>query len=139
MSAGFEDVVAELEAADRFVLCTHEHPDGDALGSLAAMQLALTDLGKDAVSYMAADEFPLSYEYRFLELQRLVTEPPEDLDRRTVVFLDCGNIDRNPADASAATTSSKPSLMPRRRAAAARAGRRAPRCRRRRRSAAACA
>ena len=38
------------------------------------------------------------YEYRFLELRRLVTEPPADLAERTIVFLDCGNIDRNPAD-----------------------------------------
>ena len=28
----------------------------------------------------------------------LVTEPPADLEERTIVFLDCGNIDRNPAD-----------------------------------------
>jgi phosphoesterase RecJ-like protein len=94
-----DPVVAELQAADRFVLCTHEHPDGDALGSLAAMQLMLAALGKDAVSYMAADEFPLPYEYRFITLDRLVTEPPADLAERTIVFLDCGNIDRNPADA----------------------------------------
>jgi phosphoesterase RecJ-like protein len=93
-----DDVVRELKAADRFILCTHEHPDGDALGSLAAMQHALTALGKDAVSFMAADEFPLPYEYRFLKLERLVTVPPEDLESRTIVFLDCGNIDRNPAD-----------------------------------------
>jgi phosphoesterase RecJ-like protein len=48
---------------------------------------------------MSADEFPLPYEYRFLKLDRLVTVPPADLDERTIVFLDCGNIDRNPADA----------------------------------------
>ncbi len=94
-----QDVVAALREADRFVLCTHEHPDGDALGSLAAVQHALTAMGKDAVSYMAAEEFPLPYEYRFLVLDRLVTDPPADLEQRTVVFLDCGNIDRNPADA----------------------------------------
>ena len=91
-------VVRELQAADRLILCTHEHPDGDALGSLAAMQLALTSLGKDAVSFMAEDEFPLPYEYRFLEITRLVTFPPADFADRTVVFLDCGNIDRTPAD-----------------------------------------
>jgi phosphoesterase RecJ-like protein len=95
---GFDDVVAELTGADRFILCTHEHPDGDALGSLTAMQHALTALGKDVVSFMSQDEFPLPYEYRFLELDRLVTVPPDDLDERTIVFLDCGNIDRNPAD-----------------------------------------
>jgi phosphoesterase RecJ-like protein len=92
-------VVRELMGADRFIICTHEHPDGDALGSLVAMQHALTWLGKDAVSFMAAEEFPLPYEYRFLQLQRLVTEPPADLEERTIVFLDCGNIDRNPAEA----------------------------------------
>jgi phosphoesterase RecJ-like protein len=95
---GFRDVIAALRGADRFVLCTHEHPDGDALGSLAAMQHALTAMGKDALSFMAADEFPLPYEYRFLRLDGVVSVPPADLDERTIVFLDCGNIDRNPAD-----------------------------------------
>jgi phosphoesterase RecJ-like protein len=47
---------------------------------------------------MAPDEFPLPYEYRFIQIENLVTEPPPDLDERTIVFLDCGNIDRNPAD-----------------------------------------
>lgn len=95
--ATLAEVVAELQGAERFVLCTHERPDGDALGSLAAAQHALSSLGKDAVSFMSPDELPLPYEYRFLVLDRLVTEPPPDVDRRTVVFLDCGNIDRNPA------------------------------------------
>ena len=58
------------------MLTTHEHPDGDALGSLAAMQQVLSALGKDSVSFMAADEFPLPYEYRFLELPKLVTWCP---------------------------------------------------------------
>jgi len=48
---------------------------------------------------MAADEFPLPYEYRFFDLEGLSTVPPTDLMSRTIVFLDCGNIDRNPADA----------------------------------------
>ena len=58
----------------------------------------LAALGKDAVAYMAPGEFPLPYEYRFIQVENLVTEPPADLDGRTIVFLDCGNIDRNPAD-----------------------------------------
>jgi len=94
-----EQVLAEIRRAERFVLATHEHPDGDALGSLAGMQLVLEELGKDAVSFMAPDEFPLPYEYRFIELPHMVTEPPADLGERTIIFLDCGNIDRNPADA----------------------------------------
>jgi bifunctional oligoribonuclease and PAP phosphatase NrnA len=94
-----EHVLAAIRDAERFVLCTHEHPDGDALGSLVAMALVLDALDKDVVCFVAAEEFPLPYEYRFLRLSHLVTELPEDLDRRTVIFLDCGNIDRNPADA----------------------------------------
>jgi phosphoesterase RecJ-like protein len=92
-------VLDELREGERFVLTTHERPDGDALGSLAAMQQVLCALGKDAVSYMAADEFPLPYEYRFIELPQLVTEVPGDVEDRTVVFLDCGNIERNSAEA----------------------------------------
>ena len=92
-------VIEALRTGERFVLSTHEHPDGDALGSLAAMQQVLCAMGKDAVSYLSAAEFPLPYEYRFLEVPRLVTEPPDDLVERTVVFLDCGNIDRNSAEA----------------------------------------
>jgi bifunctional oligoribonuclease and PAP phosphatase NrnA len=93
-----ELVLEELRGAERFLLATHENPDGDALGSLAAMQLVLAALRKDAVVYMAADEFPLPYEYTFLQVENLVSEPPADLEQRTIVFLDCGNIDRNPAD-----------------------------------------
>ena len=44
-----ELVLDELRDGERFVLTTHEHPDGDALGSLAAMQQVLCALGKDAV------------------------------------------------------------------------------------------
>ena len=91
--------VDELRGAEKLILCTHEHPDGDALGSLLAMTRALELVGKDAIAFMAADEFPLPYEYGFLELHNLVTAMPGDIDERTVVFLDCGNIDRNPADA----------------------------------------
>jgi len=97
-SSSLHQTVSALHGADKFILCTHENPDGDALGSLAAMHHALVALGKDCVSFMAPGEFPLPYEYRFLVLDRLVTEPPADLEERTVVFLDCGNIDRNPAD-----------------------------------------
>jgi phosphoesterase RecJ-like protein len=98
-AASRTQVLDALRDGECFVITTHEHPDGDALGSLAAMQHVLCGLGKDAVSFLSADEFPLPYEYRFLVLPQLVSEVPEDLDRRTVVFLDCGNIDRNPADA----------------------------------------
>jgi bifunctional oligoribonuclease and PAP phosphatase NrnA len=91
-------VLRAIGEADKFLLTTHERPDGDAVGSLAAMQQVLAALGKDALAFLPADEFPLPYEYRFIRLEGLVTEPPDDLAERVLVFLDCGNIDRTPAD-----------------------------------------
>jgi len=41
-------VVEVLRSADRFLVTSHENPDGDALGSLLAMHLALAELGKVA-------------------------------------------------------------------------------------------
>jgi len=89
-------VLDELRSADRFLLTTHENPDGDALGSLLALHGVLGQLGKDSVMYLAAKEFPLPLEYRFLQLEEVFHEPPADVVDRTLVFLDCGNIDRTP-------------------------------------------
>jgi bifunctional oligoribonuclease and PAP phosphatase NrnA len=94
-----QQVLDEIRTADKFVLLTHEHPDGDALGSLVAMHRILCALGKDSVMFMAADEFPLPHEYRFFRFDGLESHPPKDLEERTIVFLDCGNIDRNPIEA----------------------------------------
>ena len=93
-----EQVVTEIREGDRFLLTTHENPDGDALGSLLAMHNILRALGKDSVMFLAAKEFPLPVEYRFLPLEEVFHEPPADMTDRTVIFLDCGNIDRMPVD-----------------------------------------
>ena len=90
--------MAELRAADKLLLTTHENPDGDALGSLLAMHDILTQLGKDSLMYMSPDEFPLPWEYRGLHFDQLVGAPPGDVTERTIVFLDCGNIDRVPVE-----------------------------------------
>ncbi len=91
-----DQVLAAIAAAERFCLSTHEKPDGNAVGSLAGMQHVLAALGKDAIAFMPAEEFPLPYEYRFIQLEGLQTELPSDLGERTLIFLDCGNIDRSP-------------------------------------------
>ena len=89
-------VLEEIRSAEHFLLITHEHPDGDALGSLLGMHGVLTALGKDALMFMAPDELPLPPEYRWLDVSAMVSAVPDDLDARVVIFLDCGNIDRNP-------------------------------------------
>jgi len=97
-SSDLERVGAELRGRERFLLTAHEGPDGDALGSLLGMHHLLTQLGKDSVMFLAAKEFPLPVEYRFLPLEEVFHEPPADMADRTIVFLDCGNIDRMPVD-----------------------------------------
>jgi bifunctional oligoribonuclease and PAP phosphatase NrnA len=85
------DAVAEaIRSHDRFVVTTHENPDGDALGSILAMKLALEQLGKDAVMYLFG-EVPLPHEYGFMELERIRRVPPEDAAGRVVLALDCAN------------------------------------------------
>jgi len=97
-TAGLQQVAEEIRGRRRFLLTAHEGPDGDALGSLLGMHHLLTQLGKDSVMFMAAKEFPLPVEYRFLPLEEVFHEAPADMADRTVVFLDCGNVDRMPVE-----------------------------------------
>jgi phosphoesterase RecJ-like protein len=93
-----ELVLERIREDTRFVLATHESVDGDALGSLVGMQGLLSALGKDSLMFMAPSELPLPEEYRWFELDHLIEVAPPDIAERTVVFLDCGNIDRNSAE-----------------------------------------
>jgi phosphoesterase RecJ-like protein len=87
----------ELRGAEKLIVITHENPDGDALGSLIATQGILSAIGKDCLMFIGERDLPLPQEYAFFALANLVTEPPSDLADRTLVFLDCGNLQRNPA------------------------------------------
>src|SRR5215210_4236263 len=86
-------VVAALRAHDRFLVTTHENPDGDALGSLLAMKVALDQLGKDPVMYLAGP-VPLPQEYAFMPLADLQRDLPEDAASRVLVAVDCANESR---------------------------------------------
>jgi bifunctional oligoribonuclease and PAP phosphatase NrnA len=91
-----DELVDELRRSDKLLLTTHENPDGDALGSLLGMHLVLQQLGKDSVMFLAANQFPLPYEYQRMQLGAVRHELPDDVNERTIVFLDCGNVDRTP-------------------------------------------
>jgi phosphoesterase RecJ-like protein len=98
VGTALERVAAEIRGRERFLLTAHEGPDGDALGSLLGMHRLLAQLGKDSVMFLAAKEFPLPIEYRFLPLEEVFHEAPADMADRAVVFLDCGNVDRMPVE-----------------------------------------
>src|SRR3989440_3664337 len=82
-----------LRQHDRFLVVTHENPDGDALGSLLAATLALRQLGKDVVMYHAG-ETPLPREYAFMPFAELARERPVDASERVLLAVDCAKEDR---------------------------------------------
>jgi len=86
-------VADALRSNDRFLLVTHENPDGDALGSLLATKLALDAMGKDSEMYLYGDA-PLPREYGFMALDSLRRELPDDTGERVLVALDCANESR---------------------------------------------
>src|SRR6266581_2701178 len=88
-------VADTLRSHDRFLIVTHENPDGDALGSL----LALNSLGKDSEMYLYGDA-PLPREYGFMPLDGLRRAVPPDAGERVLVALDCANEQRLGPDQS---------------------------------------
>ncbi|HEY3920815.1 MAG TPA: bifunctional oligoribonuclease/PAP phosphatase NrnA [Gaiellaceae bacterium] len=83
-------VVAALRENERFVVVTHENPDGDALGSMLGATLGLRELGKDVVMYLAGDA-PLPGEFGFLPLDEIRRELPVDTEERVLLAVDCAN------------------------------------------------
>src|SRR6059058_80960 len=97
---GTDDLGAVAEAIrsnDRFVITTHENPDGDALGSLLGAAYGLRSLGKDVVLYLSGSA-PMPAEYRFLELDEIRRDLPDDLGERVLLAVDCANPRRISAD-----------------------------------------
>jgi phosphoesterase RecJ-like protein len=86
-------IAAALREHDRFLVVTHENPDGDALGSLLGTTLALRQLGKDVEMYLAGDT-PLPREYAFMPLDGLLRELPDDIEARVLVAVDCAKAER---------------------------------------------
>ena len=94
-SSDIDAVVEALRAGDRFVVTSHDNPDGDALGSLFATHLALSSLGKDSVMVLGGEQ-PLPGEFGFLRLeeQGLLRAAPDDVSDRVLVAVDCAQESR---------------------------------------------
>jgi phosphoesterase RecJ-like protein len=88
-----DEVAEAIRSHDRFLVTTHENPDGDALGSLLAAKLALEALGKDVVMYLSG-ETPLPREYAWMPLDNLRRSVPADAADRVLLALDCANESR---------------------------------------------
>jgi phosphoesterase RecJ-like protein len=99
MTSEVEKVARAIEAHERFLVTTHENPDGDALGSLLATRLTLDALAKDAEMYLAGT-LPVPNEYRFMPLENVVRGSAPALDGRVLVAVDCANQSRLGPDAA---------------------------------------
>ena len=79
-----------LDHANRIVIASHVRPDGDAVGSLIALGLALQDAGK-MVQMVLADGVPSSFKH--LEGSELVVKEPSG-GHDTFVTVDCADFKR---------------------------------------------
>ena len=88
----FAAVVEAIRDGGRFLLVTHENPDGDALGSILATKLALDRLDKDAIMYLGGDSsIPQEFDFMSLEAAR---ELPGDAAERILFAVDCASAQR---------------------------------------------
>ena len=85
-------IIHQLKNSRSVLLATHTNPDGDAIGSLTAMGLALATLGKNILLY---NESPIPAVYRFLPSVDQVANHIGNIEQYdTAVILDCGDLQR---------------------------------------------
>lgn len=83
-----DNILEEINKAEKIVIITHENPDGDAIGSSLAMKLALKQLGKDAD--VIIPEFPRTFE--FLPGIEEVQKESEIEKYDLAIALDCASV-----------------------------------------------
>jgi phosphoesterase RecJ-like protein len=79
-----------LEKAKNIVIASHVRPDGDAIGSLLGLGLALRDAGK-SVQMVLADGAPASFKH--LEGSELILKTPNG-EHDTFITVDCADFKR---------------------------------------------
>lgn len=87
-----------------FVITSHVNPEGDAIGSVIAMGLALEGLGKRVCMVM---QDPLPVIYRFLPAADRVRRPPVGEEFDTAIVVDCEGIGRVGTAAEAVRSASR--------------------------------
>jgi bifunctional oligoribonuclease and PAP phosphatase NrnA len=87
----FQPVVDFLGRHDRFIITSHETPDGDAIGSECAMARALAQLGRTVLVFNAD---PTPRKFRFVDPDNVVQvlegrrQLPRDLESWALLMLD---------------------------------------------------
>jgi phosphoesterase RecJ-like protein len=86
------ELVERITQGKRFVIASHQRPDGDAIGSAMAMALALRGLGKEAT--VVTDAIPAVFLQPFPEVHsmRITPEITESYD--AALIMECGELAR---------------------------------------------
>ena len=85
-----DEIQIEIQKAEKIVIFTHESPDGDAVGSALAFNLALKELGKKADVVIPK----YSRIFQFLpDVEDIIVEPKEE-KYDLAIALDCGDLKR---------------------------------------------
>ncbi|MBS3758908.1 MAG: bifunctional oligoribonuclease/PAP phosphatase NrnA [Desulfobacterales bacterium] len=96
-----QQIINQLIKSEKILLASHIHPDGDAIGALLSMGLALEGISKDVVLY---NESPIPAVYQFLpSIHRIKKSLGHVADYDTAIILDCSDLGRI-GDAAAAVS-----------------------------------
>lgn len=92
MNNNLHEICEVMKSRHRILITSHVLPDGDSIGSVVGLGLALASEGKDVYLVMQ-DKVPEMY--RFLQGTEKILFPHELSARpELVIFLDCGDVSR---------------------------------------------
>ena len=93
-----DQIIRHIKDGQHLLIASHAEPDGDAVGSLVALGLALGKFGKKITLYNAS---PIPAVYRFLSgTERIVQQIETANSYDIAIMLDCGDLIRIGEDAS---------------------------------------
>ena len=90
--SNMDNIVNHLKQSRNVLITSHINPDGDAIGSLVAMGVALQAYGIEATLF---NESPIPAVYRFLPgVERITRRLKSENNFDTAIVLDCGGLNR---------------------------------------------
>lgn len=88
-----ELISQRLSAQDNFLITCHIQPDGDALGSMLALSIALKNSGKRSIMFI---DDQISHKYNFMpESAKIINKFSEEIFKgKNLIILDCNDVKR---------------------------------------------
>jgi len=91
----WQPTIDAIDGASQIVLACHQGPDGDALGSMLALALALRKRGRETIASWGSDPFVIPRHYAFLPGLDLLSRPEQvPATPELMVTFDCGSLER---------------------------------------------